>query len=603
MTPNPPVVKPYLIRGFQGLNTGLVAQNIKDGQFQELENWYPYQGILYRRKGLTKISGLALGEALTSLYAYKVSAGTWTLIAGTPTRLAKLDEDEMVYISHVDATTYTSDNRPWVFKQYKDVVYAARQNAGTLQRTDGLSVGDAGIAAPTAAPTLADGAAGDIEAGDYYGVYTYYNTVTYAESNYSPVSAKLAAAGSKKINWTGLVESTNAQANAYRLYRTQKGQTGEYFLVATVTSSGVTSYTGDNVLTEDMGAAATTKNGLPPGGCIALEVFQERLWTTDGTDLWFSEIGLPESYGSANYISVAPDDGHKIVGLKAFSERLLIGKTNAVYYLTGTDRLSFELRTLTDRHGVYSQASMAVTEGLCFWFGGDNFYMTDGNKVTSIGSVEMSTYIEGIQSAYFDRIVGAALPSKGWYVAGIPYGAGATEINVLLVYAYKTGDWTAFTYDSSIGCPQFLGDFYSTNGEHIIYAPTDAVTGHVYQFESNDNDDAGYDIACVARTKSFGFDEDDTMKFMKEIQILVSTTGEAEDVTATLYRDDESSAEDTFSLNTYGGKLWKRVNVANNGDLGNFMDLKIEYSGNADFKLAGLGFKIVDTRRQTPVIS
>ena len=90
---------------------------------------------------------------------------------------------------------------------------------------------------------------------------------------------------------------------------------------------------------------------------------------------------------------------------------------------------------------------------------------------------------------------------------------------------------------------------------------------------------------------------------MKEVQLLISTTGEAEDVTVTLYRDDESSSSDTFSLNTYGGKLWKRVSVANNGDLGNFMDLEIEYSGNADFKIAGLGFKIVDTKRQSPIIA
>lgn len=600
--PKPPETKPFLIRGFQGLNTGLVAQNIKDGQFQTLENWYPYQGILYRRKGLSPVSGLALAEALTSLFAYKVGSGTWTLIAGTPTRIAKLQEDQMVYIDHVDSSTYTSDNRPWVFKQYRDIVYAARQNVGTMQRTDGLSVGDAGITAPSSAPTLADGAAGDIEAGDYYGVYTYYNSVTQAESNYSPVSAKLTAAGSKKINWSGLVPSSDPQVNSYRLYRTQKNQQGEYFLVATVTDASATTYTGDNVLTEDMGIAAITRNGTPPSGIFTIEVFQERMWSSIGDQLWFSEIGKPESYGSLNYLEVGPDDGHQIVGLKAFSERLLIGKTNAVYYLTGTDNLSFQIRTLTDRHGVYSQHSMSVAEGLCFWFGGDNFYMTDGNKVSSIGSIEIEDYVKNINPAYYDYIVSATLPSRGWYIAGIPYGASQTTINVLLVYAYKTGDWAAFTFDSNLGAPQFIGDFYDTNGTHILYAPVENSTGHVYQLEANDNDDAGYDIACALRTKSFGFGEDDSLKFMKEIQLLISTTGEAEDVTVTLYRDDESSSEDTFSLNTYGRKLWKRVSVANNGDLGNFMDLAVTYSGNADFKIAGLGFKIVDTKRQVPII-
>jgi hypothetical protein len=597
-------VKPFLIRGFKGVNTGLVPQNINDAEFQKLENWYPYQGVLYRRGGLDRVSGTAYGSALHGLFAYKVGTGTgsWVLVAGSTTEIAKLSGAEMVTIDRETGVVFTTSTRPWSMKQYKDVLYLARPNAGTLRRTQGDSVGTAGITAPSSAATLAEGAAGALSAGDYIGVYTYYNTASGAESNYSPVSNTLTLAADKKINWTGVTASSNGQCNARRLYRTLVGQQGEYFYVDQIGDNVTTTYTGDNVLEEDMGLAAGTKNGTPPGTCLHLEIFQERAWVTDGTDVYYSELGLPESYGVYNYIPVSPDDGHQVSGIKAFNERLLIGKTNAVYYLTGTDEMSFELRTLTDRHGVAAHHSMKTSEGLCFWFGGDNFYMTDGNSVRSIGDVQARTLVEGIPAENYDLVVGGVDARKGLVYFGIPYGTGIDYINRILAYSYQNGNWAVYTYDSNIGAPQYFGDFTDSNGKAILYCPTYAGTGHVYQFDEG-SDDYGYDIACALRTKSYGFGEEDTLKFMKEIQLMISTTGEAEDVVANLYVDDESSATDTFTLNTYGGYLWKRINLANNGNLGNYMDLELTYSGNADFKIAGLGFKLVDTGRNVPVLA
>jgi hypothetical protein len=508
----------------------------------------------------------------------------------------------MVTIARETGVSFTTSTRPVCFKQYKDVLYAARVGMGTLHRTDGNSVATAGIAAPSSAATLAQGAAGALGAGDYIGVYTYYNTASGAESNYSPVSNTLTLGASKKINWTGITASGNGQCNARRLYRTLVGQQGEYFYVDQIGDNVTTTYTGDNVLEEDQGGVAGVKNGVPPGTCLYLEIFQERAWVTDGTDLYYSELGLPESYGTSNYIPVTPDDGHDISGIKAFSERLLIGKTNAVHYLTGTDEMSFELRVLTDKHGVAAHHSMVTSEGLCFWFGGDNFYMTDGNSVRSIGDVQVRDLVDDIPAASYDLVVGGVDARKGFVYFGIPYGSGITYINRILAYSYQTGDWSVQPYDSSIGAPQYFGDFTDENGKAIIYVPTYNSTGHVYQFDEG-GDDYGNDIACALRTKSYGFGDEDTMKFMKEIQVMISTTGEAEDIVANLYVDDDLAATDTFTLNTYGGYLWKRINLANNGKLGNYMDLELTYSGNADFKIAGLGFKLVDTARQAPVLA
>ena len=80
----------------------------------------------------------------------------------------------------------------------------------------------------------------------------------------------------------------------------------------------------------------------------------------------------------------------------------------------------------------------------------------------------------------------------------------------------------------------------------------------------------------------------------------MSTTGAAEDITVELWRDDESAREKTLSVNTFGKKLWKRIPIANNDVPGNFLSLRCIYSGDADFTIMGLGFKIVDLGRQVP---
>jgi hypothetical protein len=431
-------VEPYKLRGFKGVNKGVQPQNIHDSEFQDLENFYPFEGVLQRRSGLERISQTPHSEKLNSLFAYKVSAGTWTLIAGTETRIAKMNSGSaMVSIS--SANTYTSSEDPFAFVQYKDIVYAARSGVDALQRTDGLVVMDAGIPAPSVAPAMADGAAGAIIAGAYYGVYTFYNSDTGAESNPSPASAVLNAAGSKKIDWTAVAASSNGQVNARRLYRTLVGQSGEYYLVATITDNFTTTAT-ENVIQADMGIIASYDNGTPPADPSLVEIFQERAWVTDGVDVYFSELGLPESYGDFSIVTVTPDDGHKITGLKAFGERLLIGKTNGVHFLTGTDEQSFEIRVLTDRHGVFSHHSMQVAEGHVYWFGGDNFYQSDGSQVRSIGDVQIRSLVDGIDAGDYDKITAAVDATNSWYIAKIVSGGS----DYLVVYNYKSQEWTTF---------------------------------------------------------------------------------------------------------------------------------------------------------------
>ena len=87
-------VEPYKLRGFKGLNNGVQPQNIHDSEFQDLQNFYPFEGVLKRRGGLDRITQTAHSEKVNSLFAYKTASGTWTLIAGTDTKIAKMNSSD-----------------------------------------------------------------------------------------------------------------------------------------------------------------------------------------------------------------------------------------------------------------------------------------------------------------------------------------------------------------------------------------------------------------------------------------------------------------------------------------------------------------------------
>lgn len=595
----PSKVQTFLLRKFRGLIEGTDPVNIEDAQLESCQNFYPHRGELIPRNGSAPVSGFAYGSAISGLFGYN-NSGTWTLIFGHSSGLGKLDGDTMTGITTgSDVGTLSVGTRPWHFKQYKNVIYAINPSDGRLLRNDTFVTRRAGISAPDSAPTIDEGAAGDLEAGDYYAVYTFYNSTTGEESDVSPVSSGLTLGASKKIDWSNLDTSTNPQVDSRRLYRTIKGQEGTYYLVATIGNIEST-YDDENVEQADMGAAAPDDNGAPPTGLVAMELFNERMWVTDGTYCYYSQFGLPESYGTFAFLPVNIEDGYDVVGLKSFGDRLIIGKGNAMHYLTGTDDLSFSMRVLTDKHGCHSAKSMAVAEGLMFWFGGDNFYQSDGNGVVAAGDNDVRDTVDSIDPTYYHLVWGEVDPTKSIYICGVPAN-GDSKVNTVMFYDYRTGDWSKHTYNASFGAPTAITSFNDGNAE-VLYISPSAQTGHVFKMDSG-NLDGTYEIEYVARTKRYGFGADDRMKFFKEIQVLFHTTQQAEDCTVTIYKEDTVAAQDSLSINTYGGNQWKRIPLANNGNPGTFLSFQIAYTGQPVLKILGMGFKVVNLQRQAPWLS
>lgn len=578
-----------------GLNQGAAPSAIDPREMQELQNWYPYASRLRRRGGVRRLTTTSAWDTdITAMFPLKKSDGTWVLLVGGGAKFGKLDGTSVVDLPFGGSLGAPAPSTaPWVFFQYKNHAYALRKGYGTLLRLSDDVVLEAGMAAPAAACTIAQGAAGDLSAADYRAVYTDYNTDTGMESNPSPVSNVLSLGASKKIDYTGIAISANPFTNARRVYRALPNQQNEYFFVFQISNNVDTTFTGENVKVVDLGRTVSFRNGVPPAGLDVATIWNERLFASDGTDLFFSELLLAEAF-SDDFISIEPDDGHVIRGLLGHGDRLIIGKTNKMHFLVGTDRSSFSVHVLTEAHGCKSHHSLKGAEGLFFWFGtGKAVFRSDGTVVHDISTPKVKPILDAIPDAQEEQVVGAMFPALNWYVLAVPDVSAGNNMKVL-VYNYKFGTWTVFTHPgggNEDSAPQFLGDFFDTNFGHILYATF--YDGHIYHYnDPTYGSDWGTAIPAQFRIKKDNFGYPGYRKFFKEVWLLIPDVVGGQ-VQLEVFRDNMAAAviDRTASLD-FGESAWKAYKLQHATKPGSTLDMRVTYSGSQAIDIDQIHFAV-----------
>lgn len=518
-----------------GLNLSPPHQ-LKRGEMSELVNWYPFGGELVMRGGSPTIGvnhALVPGANGFNLYTgmrvLKRETDPWRLILGTS------DGDFFYWNGTVGSTLVqippgSNDIgfrlEPWDMHQYKNFMYAIRTNTGRMYRIDPTTIRRAGTAAPVSAPTVLDtGIAGNVTAGVYKCVYTYYNTATGYESNPSP-EFSITLAASRKIFWGGFSAPEDGFPDAVRMYRTLPDQTGEYFFVKQIdipTALGIG--TEDNVAVSGLGRAVSFSNGVPNEQARFGDIWQERLFTSDGRDVFYSEILNVEAFDPLNVISVFPDDGQNITGIKALGDRLIIGKDARMYYLFGTSPASFALHVLSDSHGVTSYASMATAENRMFWHGsGPAVYMTDGTNVRDISTARVQDYLTEIPASLRQLTIGTVYPTLSWYVLLLPTSLdgdvtfGRVNYRRALVYNYSEDSWTTFEVNgSSPFFPGLAGGVVNKDGLDELYAASSYGLSRLNDQTVNQDLNNSFVINAAFKTGADPMDREGYQKFMKEV--------------------------------------------------------------------------------------
>ncbi len=595
-----------------GINEGLAPTDIKDNEFESMSNFLPYGRKLIRRLGIRKLSTTGSHtQAITGILPIKLSTGTWRVVVLSTSAAGYLNGTAFTLLTNDDGVGIGAGTLPWVGLQYKDIGYAIRRNCTGMRRISGggTNFDVAGIPAPLTNAVIADAGVGAIEAGNVYGYYTFYNTNTGAESNPSPVSALLAHAANQVIQWTSVDVSTDIQVNARRLYRTTPGAApnAPALFVGQINNNTATTFT-ENVTIAAMGdPMMTVENGLPPVLGEIMELHLERLFISDGTDIFFSEFGLPESFDPTNVISIRPDDGHEMRALHSFSDKLIAGKTNQVYGITGTGAEDFDVGVITEDYGCYSHHSMKSAGGSLFWFAGNTFCRSSGAGAVSIADIKLKNRLSRISDTKKQYVVATVDPTRDLYIVSIPLD-GSGNNNEFLAYNYKNDAWAPQAVSGQDAFAA-MADVWGSNFERLIYV-SGYPDNNLYQLFRGDADEIGSGGAIVATWKGKrmggGQNGPATLRSVRRAFLLVDGVTNDPDITLQVYRDGETapSKERTVPLSqpTPGlSRRWLGYNLSTLGKQGATIALGGSYSGTDEIQIEAIALETLNRNQRVRI--
>lgn len=505
-----PVKQSVLLTNWRGgLNTSVSRNRLSPGQFSQLTNWWLQGGKLRRRP---RILGYALRAAgvnsLTdcprTVQQLSLSTGSWAAIGLCGATLYQLGLNaNSAALSDAMSLAFSTSATRWRSVQYKNYGYAVRPDLNYILRFNASTYWSTGIAAPsTNATGVTSATAGNVEAGDYYGVYTFVDADG-VESPPSAVSAKWTQGASKKVDWSSVDVSTNPRVTKRYLYRTLPNQTGEYFYVGVINDNVTTTATEDTTVAQ-MGDLSPESTQVPPSVYYTdIETAYERLWGTDGSFLYGSYPEDPDNFDPSAIYQFSPDDGEPIKAIRRLGDKLLVWKSNSLWSLNlSLGEFEFLPRVVDERNGTITTFSVCTAEGLAFWYSGKAVFVSDGNSP----GVDIST---GVVSELADITAGNAVlvsaainPRLGWYMLACYDSVNSYQR--VFVYNYREKYWfeldygggpafanysltRALTYDPPGGTPRFttcsmavityLNSYIDSNGLPGVFMGMAATAG------------------------------------------------------------------------------------------------------------------------------
>lgn len=283
-----------------------------------------------------------------------------------------------------------------------------------------LIVDDSGIVlflsppAPTAAPTLAVGAAGALT-GVFQVKYTFairtLDDTLVAESGFSSSASvtltadKLAVSALQTLAGLTAADYDDRYEVVRRIYRTTAG-TSTYFLWYTVTDNTTTSFEDDTSDAAISTLAAESLGSVPFLSNIA--GFRERLFGVDDSTnreiLLYSESGLRWAWPAVNIFTMPQVKGDAQSGITTLMPRrdaLGIAKSSMLLQLTGTNDSDFRLVTLSTSVGCVSQESAAIYRDKWYFLGQDGVYRWGEDGLVCISDGKVRSWFTS--DTYFDR--------------------------------------------------------------------------------------------------------------------------------------------------------------------------------------------------------
>lgn len=415
----------------------------------------------------------------------------------------------------------------------------------------------------TSGDNVPDSAVGESYGPISPGQYTYFVTFVTSTGNESPEGP--AAVVTQSVYgraYLSLPTSTLPRVVARRLWRSGPDDPGQLYEVDFIADNVTTEFL-DLVSNDELGEPFGYNNGLPPADPgYSIASWNQRLWWTDGKVLSATNPGQFETFDQS-FRNLDEFTGHVIRALHPWDQRLMVGTTSQVKYITqtGVDEsgIRFDVDTLSSDHGCVSHHSMKSAEGRLFWFAGDNVYMSEGGHPIAISAVAIPKLLKTMRSDRWEYAIGAVDTQRGWYVLAISIDS-ANNNDTVLVYDYRNQRWAQFRYFTSWVAPAALLQSYDDSFQTIpLCAFRD---GHIYEMETTGRDHND-PIRFLAKSRAFQRWRSEAI--LRRFEVNCSSV--PGNMTARLYRDVGSELvainERDFSLNQT--RDWKRVALAGFG--------------------------------------
>lgn len=438
---------------------------------------------------------------------------------------------------------------------------------------DGTVTRQIGIDPPVLAPTNNGPVAGNLQTNAIYSyAYTYYNSVTGAESSPSPVLAGVTGNTGYII---GVTPGDPTTADTIRLYRSVDGGT-VLFLDNTGAIGAVTinSTQADAGLGKEIEIDNTRPSvyGLFPYATV----LNSRVGVTGDADIpnrvrfsaIYSEGPHPESFPATHFSDCESSRGKTDinVGIGKANEVWVVLKKNTVGRIeqigandvsSSQDPVLFDYKEISGNVGAVSHNAQVNVYGQLLWLGRDNIYATDGVRITPVGG-RISKSIAALGFTEANDFSGFNDEKNKRIIFTIKKESGDGEPNFAIVGQYR--DWPEIKWTFYNIRWGDIWDVPSASDEGEIYAGNVDFNGLVYQINTGDNDNAA-GIPFRIRTAPFHFNLQEEDKLYTKDIIFAQGTGDDYDlVVKSLFGLDQTVGNEQDICLKIPGLIWDQDN-------------------------------------------
>lgn len=176
-----------------------------------------------------------------------------------------------------------------------------------------------------------------------------------------------------------------------------------------------------------------------------VEIYQNSLFLIGSSqfpsDIFFSDLGQPESIQPTYNFEVNTNNGDFLTGGRFYHNSLYLFKRYSMYRLIGTDPTNFVLYDISDQYGCLSNRAIVVYDDNMLFLDRKGIALFNGITPQIISQKIEKTFLTLNEQAAIDQAcaIHNRLRNEIWW--GIPTN-GSTINNTIIIFDYITNAWT-----------------------------------------------------------------------------------------------------------------------------------------------------------------